>query len=236
MATEASATAGPRAPVGRWIFACTMGEMLGFGAAGGWAWIAWRLFGFDPVQAGDRAGVLGLMVLAGVFEGTALGTLQWVVLRMTFPTIRARDWVGVTMAVAALGWFVGMLPSTLAGAQASRPMPSEPSLPTALALAVAFGAVVGAIFGAAQWLVLRRHARGVWRWIVGNAIGWAAGLPWAYAAGATTDISRATGVAIAVGVLAGALMGLIVAIATSIALQGIFRQSQQAAPTGEGRC
>jgi len=57
------------------------------------------------------AGVL--MVLAGAFEGTVLGILQWPALTRAFKALPARDWISATIAIAATGWLVGMLPSTL---------------------------------------------------------------------------------------------------------------------------
>jgi hypothetical protein len=58
-----------RVSLATWLSACTFGELLGFGAAALWAFIALRLFGMDPSTREARTGVLTLMVLAGVFEG-----------------------------------------------------------------------------------------------------------------------------------------------------------------------
>jgi hypothetical protein len=41
---------------------------------------------------------------------------------------------------------------------------------------VLLGLVAGPV-GFAQWLVLRRHRPGAWRWLGANAAAWAAGMP-----------------------------------------------------------
>jgi hypothetical protein len=203
----------------QWIAACTAGELLGFGAAALWAWIAVLVFGAEPVSWMGRLGVLALMILAGVCEGTVLAALQWSALRHWFPGLQARPWISATAAVAAFGWFVGMLPSTLIGNSGTDPARLiDPPWWLVMAGAALFGALAGALFGCAQWLVLRRHAHGAGRWIMANAVGWALGLPWSYLAGSSTDVSQALLWAVVSAVLAGALMGLAVALATAHAL------------------
>ena len=96
--------------------------------------------------------------------------------------------------------------------------PVEPPLWLVLPGAALFGGLAGALFGWAQWLVLRRHAQPAQGWITANAAGWALGLPWSYLAGSLADVSSTPAVAVLYGVLAGALMGLSVALATARAL------------------
>jgi len=208
----------PAAAPRRWISACTAGELLGFGAAALWAWLAFALFGADPSSWSARLGVLGLMLLAGVCEGLVLGLLQWLVLRAWFPTLRAGSWLLATAGVAALGWLLGMLPSTLSAPAASSAPLAEPPLLLVLLLASLFGAAAGALFGLAQWLVLRRHAYDARRWISANAAGWALGLPWSYLAGSSADVSQSLPLALLWGIAAGALMGMSVALFTGRAL------------------
>lgn len=205
----------------KWLAACTAGELLGFGAAALWAWLALELFGTDPVSWSARAAVLALMVIAGVVEGAVLGGLQWAVLRRKFPSLRARSWLGATILVAALGWFLGMLPSTLMAPGPSGGVSIEPPWLLVLVGAAVFGAIAGTAFGWAQWLVLRRHARDARRWISANALGWALGLPWTYVAGSTADLSASVSFAILASTIAGALMGASVAVATGRALSRI---------------
>jgi hypothetical protein len=174
--------------------------------------------------------VLGLMVLAGAFEGSVLGLLQWLALRTWFPSLRARSWVLATAGVAALGWLLGMLPSTLSEPAAAGAALPEPALPLVLALACSFGAGAGSLFGLVQWWVLRRHAHDARRWISANAAGWAFGLPWSYVAGSSADVSRSVPLAILWGVGAGAVMGLCVALFTGRALARIAPRENTPAP------
>ena len=212
----------PRVSLRQWVVACSAGELLGFGAAALWAFAAFRLSGMDPVSPGARVGVLALMVLAGVMEGAVLGALQWSALRRGFRRLRARSWIGATVAVAALGWFLGMLPSTLMPPAPVAPEPAwEPPLVVVLAAAAVFGAIAGAAFGLAQWLVLRRHAYDARRWIFANALGWATGLPWSFLAGTLGDLSESVPRAVVLGALAGTLMGASVALVTGHALSRI---------------
>lgn len=223
-------TPSPAPGLQGWIRACTVGELLGFGAAALWAWVAFSLFGADPIGAGARVGVLALMLLAGVCEGLVLGLLQWLVLRTWFPTLPARSWLLATAGVAALGWLLGMLPSTLSAPAAPGVPAPEPHLVIVLVLASLFGAAAGALFGLAQWLVLRRHAYDARRWISANAIGWALGLPWSYLAGSSADVSGSLPLALLWGVAAGALMGMSVALFTGRALGRIAPRGPRTAP------
>lgn len=205
----------------RWMAACTAGEFLGFGAAALWAWIAFAVVGADPASWSGRVAALGFMVLAGAAEGAVLGGLQWVVLKKWFPGLRARSWLGATMAVAALGWFIGMLaPMFMAPTRASG-VSDEPALLLVLVAAGGFGALAGAAFGLAQWVVLRRHAFDAGRWIGANAVGWAIGLPWGYLAGSVGDLRESAPIAVLLGAVAGALMGASVAAVTGRALTRI---------------
>jgi hypothetical protein len=218
---------GARPSLFGWIVACTVAELVGFAGAALWAWLALSLFGNEPASAAARLGVLALMVLAGVCEGALLGALQWLALRRWFDTLPARGWIAATGTVAALGWLLGMLPSTLIGGP-SEGAAVEPPLSLVLLGAALFGGLAGALFGWAQWLVLRAHARPARRWIVANAAGWALGLPWSYLAGSLADVSASLAWAVSCGVLAGALMGLSVALATAYALARLEPMAERA--------
>jgi hypothetical protein len=218
-APQPAPPAQPELP--RWIGACAAGELLGFGAAALWAWLAVSIFGSDPISLRARLGVLALMVLAGVCEGCVLGLLQGSALRAWFPGLRAQRWVLATAAVAALGWLLGMLPSTLITGSGGASASLEPPLPWVLAGSALFGAAAGAVFGFAQWLVLRRHAYDARRWISANALGWGIGLPWSYLAGSLADVSRSLAFALLCALIAGTLMGLSVALLTGRALARI---------------
>jgi CBS domain-containing protein len=195
-----------------WTAACALAEAIGIGLAAGTAILIGLAMG-EAVTAAQRAVVLVLMVVAGGLEGLALGLFQWSVLREAFPKVSARSWALTTAGVAALGWLLGMLPSTL---HAPSAIPAEPPsrdvrIVFALFVAPVFGLVAGSVFGAAQWLVLRRHAPRAGSWISANALGWAAAFPWIYVAGTMpaedTPLSETFVLAVVAGALAGLCLG-----------------------------
>jgi CBS domain-containing protein len=192
-----------------WTTACALGEAIGIGLAAATAILIGLAMG-EPVTATQRAVVLVLMVVAGALEGLALGLFQWSVLGEAFPKMSARSWALATAAVAALGWLLGMLPSTLS---APSVVPVEPPnrdvrVVFALFLAPVFGLVAGSIVGAAQWLVLRRHAHRAGSWISANALGWAVAFPWIYVAGTMPAEDTPVSFTFVLAVVAGALGGL----------------------------
>ena len=191
---------------GRWIAACGVAELVGIGAAGAAVLGAHALLGGEPDTTGERLAVLAAVTLAGAVEGLALGTLQWRVLRARLPRLRWGEWTAVTVAVAVVGWLSGMVGPIFGGgtgdARASAP---EPSLAFVLAMATVLGAGAGALFGAAQWLVLRRHAERAGRWVWIHVPAWAAAM---FAIFLGTSLPAATWPAWAVGV-SGAAGGLV---------------------------
>jgi hypothetical protein len=122
---------GPQGAMSRlwrdWTVSCALGEFIGIGLAGIVATIMIAGMGEPqtPLQAWSS---YGAMVAVGAVEGSAIGYFQWRVLRRLFPAMTARAWVGATLAVAVLGWAVGMLPSTLTAGHRSprRWAPSPP--------------------------------------------------------------------------------------------------------------
>ncbi len=206
-----------------WLRAVTTGEVLGFSATAFIAFIALEIGG-HPTTVTGRVVALLVMVLAGTLEGASLGYFQWRSLRRWLPGLSARGFVGATIAVAAGGWLLGMsmpLAATLAGATAGPPGADAagPSVTLIGLFAVGFGAVAGALFGGAQARVLTRQVRGAGAWIVANMLGWALGLPFAYAAGRLGTATMTWWQALALSAAAGACMGLCVALPTWFALR-----------------
>jgi hypothetical protein len=167
----------------RWIAANALAELIGLGGSlatvGAIFWLA------GGVETPLIVIVMALIaILFGtLFEGVIVGLFQWRVLREVFPAITRRVWVTATAVGAGLAWTLGMIPSTVMSLTAAPPPPGEPALtyePPALlvyGLAGGMGLLLGAILSAAQWRVLRGHARGAGGWIPANMLAWALGLP-----------------------------------------------------------
>jgi hypothetical protein len=202
----------------RWIVACTAGELIGIGTATGAALTLQAALG-EPESTGGRLLTLAAFALVGVVEGGALAALQGRVLRARLPQLRVRDWIGATVAVAVVGWLLGMTPSLFLHhePQASQAAAAEPGLGLILLIAALAGAAAGLVFGGAQWFVLRRYAERPGRWIWIHMPAWAlamagiflgATLPDAHSPGWFIAVTGAAG-GVCGGLLLGAVTGLV---------------------------
>jgi len=202
----------------RWTFNCAFGELAGIGAAGAIAYLVNTSLG-EPETLGLKLFVLFAMMLAGAIEGSLLGFFQWRVLKDKFTKVPKWEWIGYTIAIAVLGWFLGMLPSLFF-------IPSEPVSPDQSAginleqpvlyigLSVAAGLVLGALFGLFQWFSLRKYAQKAWKWILANALGWGLGLAWIYIVAALPPEGNPIYVNVGLGITGGVLAGLSVGAVT----------------------
>ena len=193
----------------RWLLACVLAETLGMAASAGAARAAGTV--------GATSGFL-LVLAGGLAEGTALGLLQASALRPL--GIRRLAWVLATVLVAGLGWAAASAPSTLSGDDPG----GTPPLGLVLLGAAALGLVMGSVLGAAQAVVLRRHARHPWRWCGANACGWAVAMPVVFLGATTAGADWAWPVVVAYGALTGAAAGAALGTVTSVwlvSLQGI---------------
>jgi hypothetical protein len=172
--------------------------------------------------------VLALMLIAGTIEGAFLGWFQWRILKEQIPIGKA-EWIKVTITVAVLGWFLGMLPSLFfiqsAGSDNTAASPDVFGNPLVFAmLCISSGLIMGAVFGLFQWYVLRRYAYGAGWWILANGLGWAAGLGWIYAGATLPDEQSGILFNILIGALAGVLAGLSVGLVTGLFLKKLLRK------------
>jgi hypothetical protein len=164
----------------------------------------------EPQSIAARLLVLLVMVCAGAVEGLSLGWFQWRALRVRFPALAAKQWVSITAIVAAAGWLLGMLPPTLLPVRSAGPAPAATAT---FFLALLMGLGMGALFGAAQWWVLRRHVLHAGRWVAANALGWAVAMLWIFLAatlpGANTPFLAALALGAVCGLAAGLSLGAI---------------------------
>jgi hypothetical protein len=202
-----------------WVLANLAAEALGLDAT---LLIGVALLGQVEPRIGPVAVTLLAVALGAVCEGGIVGTLQWLVLRRPAPSIRWGVWVGATALGAGIAWALGMVPSAVMSF-----VPAQPSAdstqgfdiagPAMLPLAATMGIALGAILGAAQWIVLRRHVPRAGWWIPANAIAWAVGMALVFtgmgfipdSGGATTGIIAAVIICVALaGIAVGAIHGL----------------------------
>lgn len=210
----------------KWTLACAAGELFGIGIAAAIA-VAVNQWMGEPETTGQKFQTLFFMLFAGAIEGFVLGSFQWRVLREKFPAMPARQWVGYTVAVAMLGWLMGMIPPLFfmgQNAQTGVENP-EPALIIVIVGAMALGLIFGAIFGMVQWLVFQRYAKESVQWVTGNSLGWGLAMIWIFLAATLPDETTPVWLIIAGGVLSGILAGLSVGAITGIYLKKIIAEN-----------
>jgi MFS family permease len=188
----------------RWVLACAAAETVGMAAAAG----ATRLAdGLDPLIA------LGVVVAAGLVEGTALGVLQAAALRDLLDRRRRRAWALVTVVVAGLGWAAGSAPATLAGDSGGA---TSPPWAVILLGAAALGLAMGALLGAAQATALRGAVRHPWRWVTASAAGWTVTMTVIFVGASSAGATWSWSVLVAYGALTGAVGGAALGLVTGL--------------------
>lgn len=116
---------------------------------------------------------------AGLFEGAFLGAAQ----AFALPTRVARfRFAALTSLGAGLVWL---------GVMAITALASNDNVAPAIKIAagVAGGIAALAAIGGAQWIELRRHVSGAWRWILWTALAWCIALPCSFAPAPFVDDS-----------------------------------------------
>lgn len=161
---------------GRWVGANALAECLGLGSSA-LLWIAYFM-GLED-QLGVMASAVVVVVGSTLLEGTAVGVLQWQVLRRALPKLSLASWWSATAFGALIAWSLGMIPSTMmamAGAANDATPPVAMSDALQYTLAALMGLVLGPILGFPQWLVLRRHIPHAGLWLAANAVAWCWGM------------------------------------------------------------
>lgn len=158
-----------------------------------------------------------LLLLGGVVEGAVLGWFQAYVLRDRLPGVSVTRWVGYTAAAAAVAWTLGLLPAATAAWQ---DWPAAAQIAGASAAAV----ILLVSIGFAQWIELRRHVAGAWRWIAGSAAAWVVGLAAFFAVSTPLwQPGQEQWLVAAIGVVAAVLMAFTMAVISGVVLVRILR-------------
>jgi hypothetical protein len=198
----------------RWTLLCAAGEIIGIGVAAGAIALLLATLG-EPTTAAKKAVTIVVAVAAGALEGFAVGYFQWAGLRLQLPSIPRRDWVKASVIAAATGWLLGMAPSTFFfGQENTGDSSSGPPNLVSILLAIPLGVGAGALFGTAQWVVLRRHAANAATWITANALGWPIAMVWIFMAASLPPDGTSAALLTLAGVSAGLFSGLTVGAVT----------------------
>ncbi|PNI09897.1 hypothetical protein CXX84_05645 [Arthrobacter sp. AFG7.2] len=193
----------------RWVGWVSVGESLGFLAPATAQVVSAALW--PPAM-------VPLLVLAGFAEGALLGWFQVRVLKTWLPAVAIRRWVLLTGAAAVVAWTAGLLTFS------SEAWQNWPEAAQAATGALA-AAVILVSIGFAQWLELRRHVPGAWRWIAGTAAGWAVGLGVFMAV--TTPLwqpGQDLWVTAAIGIGAAVLIAVAMSVVTGLVLVRILHK------------
>src|SRR6185436_12561541 len=126
--------------------------------AGHWLAIQWLLANAAGVAAGF-ASAKALGQFSFVCAAIIPSVLQWLLLR---GKVTGMDWWPVMSSVGlTAGFFLGMLPMNMAGVDGPQVAPL---------FALGF-ALMGAVPGTLQWLLLRRRVSGAGWWVMASSIG-----------------------------------------------------------------
>lgn len=204
----------------RWIAACALAELIGIGVAAAAAVLMRAAVG-TPATAPAAAAMLLAMAAAGSIEGGALGWLQATVLRDQLPGFPTHRWIACTVAVAVAGWVCGMAPSLLMHQAEPSVATQDPGWFFVLGAAALLGAVAGALFGAAQWLVLRKRVRAASRWIWIHALGWAPAMVAIFAAASLPDEHSRPFSIVVLGAVGGLLGGSLLGAITGLVVRDL---------------
>ena len=194
-----------------------IGEMLGIGVAGSLA-VAVNILLGEPASFLEKTLVLGVMLIAGLFEGSSIAWFQWSVLRRKFTSMLFKNWWKYTVTVALLGWFFGSLPSLFFVNGNNPSNVTEPSMLLIILIAIAGGAVAGLLFGWFQGLELKRHTSNWKLWIPANSLAWAVALAVIFYAATWPDANTPVFQIIISAVIGGCVAGLSLGMLTGFFL------------------
>ena len=113
---------------------------------------------FAVTEGWDGQSQFWLLIVAGLFQGLALGIGEVIALRRGPLRVPAGRWVFVTTVAMGVAWLVALLPGTV--------VQLDWSNPAVVAAIIAAVLVVVLIVPLGQWFILRSRARDAWRWML----------------------------------------------------------------------
>lgn len=192
-----------------WMWSCILGSVAAMTISAAIAVVVSTHFA--QYRSGMyRVVALELMALAAVLEGAVIGYFQWRVLRRLFPTMTSGPWVLATMVAAGSGCALSWLPTSFAltSALASKIGGVTPG-PTDIAkFSLVTGALIGLVWGAAQFVVLQNHVHRAGSWILASMTSWTISFAWLYLAAFVPDRTTSAMVSISLGSVSGLILGI----------------------------
>jgi len=204
---------------GRWVVACAIAETVGMTAAATAARI-----GSDIADGGGavRAWLaLGVVVVGGLVEGTALGVLQGRVLATRWPALARDRFLLMTVLVAGIGWAAASAPGVLGGDSGA----AAPPLVLILLGALGIGLVMGPVLGAAQVVALRGAVAHPWRWVAANTAAWPPVMALIFLGASTAGAGWPTILVAGYGAVTGAVAGTVLGVVSGFWLGSLDGQA-----------
>jgi thiamine transporter ThiT len=117
-------------------------------------------------------------------------------------------WVGATMIAAAFGCVLSWVPTSFALAAAAAVKFGDVTLsfPAIARITLETGALVGLVWGVAQYIVLRLHAHQAGAWILTNTLAWTASFMSLYFAAFLPDRTTSPAFHIILAAIAGVVL------------------------------
>lgn len=167
----------------RWIFANTLGELIGLGAVA----VTGVLFFYyldKNLGAWSAIATAFLMIPVGAFEGFIVGHFQSKVLQTKIAEFNSHKWIFATVVGAVTAWILGTIPSLLMAFAENSQNSHQKEMSEIMmgASAAGMGFALGIVLGFPQWLELRRYVKNAGWWILANALAWTIGMPQLFAA------------------------------------------------------
>jgi hypothetical protein len=198
----------------RWVLATSVGEFIGLGLVAA---------GSAIINTIETINIHGVLLTIGILEGASLGFTQWLVLRRYIK--HSGWWVLATTVGALIAWLVGLFVSLILLVEFADGAANVVARNTALLNGVALlGAVVGAVLGVSQWLVLAAHIRKAIWWILANALAWSIGLIVAFVGAGMVEPDGFSAKAALIGATTGITVGAVIGAITGVVLVWLLKR------------
>jgi hypothetical protein len=213
-----------------WVFANGTGALLAsFAATVMIPIVALAFMALGKLHDASQASFLSCLAIAiGSVGGALFGATQWYILRSVYPKIEGWKWIAATGLGCLLSWALIFIPGMESSASSSAAQSSSTPAPPLsgldfFATATAFGAFLGSLPGAAQWMLLRKHTEHASWWLLGTAAAGGVTLPLALLAVAYAQGQASYWNFWLIGVAAVFFLGILHGAITGMVLERLAR-------------